>query len=47
MGIATFRRLNERRAALEKAVTPPSKPKKQKKPTKLKTNGDYISRNGG
>ena len=47
MGIATFRRLNERRAALEKAVTPPSKPKKQKKPTKLKTNGNNTSRNGG
>ena len=47
MGIATFRRLKERRASLEKAVTPPSKPKKQKKPTKLKTTGDNISSNGG
>ena len=43
MGIATFRRLRDREAAKQKAASLIPKPKKQKKPIKLKTNGNIIS----
>lgn len=42
MGIATFRLARERQAALIKAASKPSKPKK-KKPTKIKLNGNNIN----
>ena len=42
MGIATFRLAREREAAKQKAASLPT-PKKNKKPNKVKTNGNSIS----
>jgi len=43
MGLFAFRRLREREAAKQKAASLVPKLKKQKKPIKLKTNGNIIS----
>ena len=43
MGIATFRLAREREAAKLKVASPLLEQKKQKKPIKLKTNGNIIS----